>query len=126
MSIRHLIIGLSMVSFIPPVGANNARLEREELEPLRTVCVYRLYSRTETVEIPAGQRCARDHEIDLFSAADEANEDAKRSSRDRVGSAILSGELDNGATRSCAYRIDGRSVYRIVPRGAVCPGTYNP
>ncbi|WP_394003534.1 hypothetical protein ACF3M1_02275 [Luteimonas sp. WGS1318] len=95
-----------------------APLVGEATDGFRKTCTYALEGLTKTVTVPADGACPAAHQIDLFPI----NAESAAATRGPVGpSGILSGERTEGGTKSCAYRVNGKTVFRSVAANAMCP-----
>ena len=117
------VVALALISaqMLPfRAGAATGQLKSQESNGFRRTCVYEFKGRTESVRIADGKTCPLEYEIDLFSGPGARKE---RRPRKNAGNAIFSGELEQGATKSCAYRdLMGKAYYRNVKSNESCPG----
>ena len=118
MNLKMRAIALIALAAPLQAAAAPAPLVGEATDGFRKTCTYALDGATKTVTAPADGECPPEHEIDLFPMAglDTAAPPG------RMGpSGILSGERLEGGTRSCAYRVNNKTVYRSVAANEMCP-----
>lgn len=114
-----LTFALCTVSFAAfQAGAATATLKSQESDGFRRTCTYAFKGRTESVFVADAKDCPLEHEIDLIPTSDSKG---KRSNRAGRGQAEFAGELDQGATKSCAYRRFGSTIYRTIRSNQSCP-----
>lgn len=113
----------------PPLLAATAPLKSQEVQGLRKTCTYEAEGQVKAVEVPFNRECPAELEIDRFvfsrtSWLDKLSE-SDAPSPSPGGEGVLSGEMGNGTSKSCAYRhVQGKTRYRTVRADQPCPSRY--
>ena len=101
-------------------GAATAHLQWQSSDGFRRTCTYALNGRTESISMAASETCPRERKVNLISTT--GAHERKRPRRARSGNAELSGELQQGSSKSCAYRTtSGKTLRRTIRSDQLCP-----
>lgn len=103
------------------LAAAPAPLVQETTDGFRRTCTYALESTTTRVSVPSEVECPLEREIDLFSMGG-LNATAVAPPGGIGPPATLSGERREGNSKSCAYRVNGKTVFRSIAANEMCPG----